>query len=208
MTDNLREAFEKIYKSDAWSNGSGPGSSPANTIEYRAFVSRFIEANSIRDVTDLGCGDWQFSRLMDWSAVDYTGVDVVPEIVEQNRKAYGAPNIRFEISSSPEELPGGDLLLAKEVLQHLPNAIVSKYLAAIRRKYRFALVTNAIEPKADANLDIPVGGYRPLRIFDPPFAAPGAVVMGYFPRVPSHIWVNAVFLMPGTEAFLPRLFRR
>jgi hypothetical protein len=52
------------------------------------------------------------------------GFDVVPEIVEQNRKLLGAPNIRFEISSSPERLPGGDLLLAKEVLQRLPNAQV------------------------------------------------------------------------------------
>jgi SAM-dependent methyltransferase len=200
MTEALRQPFEWIYKNSAWGKGSGPGSSPINTIEYRAFVSRFIDANGIGSVTDLGCGDWQFSRLMDWSSVTYTGLDVVPHIIEQNREVFGAPNILFQVSNSPEQLPGGDLLLAKEVMQHLPNALVSEYLTAIRRKYRFALITNAIEPKTEANRDIGAGGFRPLRIFDAPFSAPGAVVMSYFPKIPTYIWSNAVFLMPGNSA--------
>ena len=197
MTSALREPFEKIYQTGSWGTGSGPGSSPANTIEYRAFVSRFIEANSISNVTDLGCGDWQFSKHMDWSGVTYIGFDVVPEIVERNRAAYGAQNIHFEILTSAEQLPGGDLLVAKEVLQHLPNAAVSEYLSIIRRKYRFALITNAIEPRAVANSEIEIGGYRPLRVFDPPFGVSGAIVLTYFSRTSNYIWTNAVFLMLG-----------
>src|SRR5262249_22676386 len=147
----LKGHFERIYEENEWGQGSGPGSSPANTIEYRGFISHFLEANHIRTVTDLGCGDWQFSHLLDLSRVNYLGLDVVEKVVERNRARFGRPNLLFEVFTSLESLPGGDLLLAKEVLQHLPNTVVSDYLAAIRRKYRFALITNSIEPKSLAN---------------------------------------------------------
>ena len=91
----LHQTFQAIYRDQAWVRGSGPGSSPANTIEYRAFVERFIEANSVRSVTDLGCGDWQFSHLIDWSQVEYLGLDLVPEVVGRTAAA-----LRGTISAS------------------------------------------------------------------------------------------------------------
>ena len=196
----LPEAFERIYRYGGWGGlGSGPGSLAANTIEYRAFLARFIEANAVRSVTDLGCGDWQFSHLSEWSGVDYLGVDVVPAIVESNRARFHQANIRFALFSGIEALPGGDLLLAKEVLQHLPNAVVAEYLAAIRRKYRFALLTNAIEPPDQVNREIAAGDFRPLRVQLAPFDAPGAVVFTYYPQSGSHFFKNAVFLMFGDK---------
>jgi hypothetical protein len=197
---SLRNAFEQIYSSGGWvRSGSGPGSSSANTIEYRAFVSRFIEANGIRTITDLGCGDWQFSRFLDWSGLEYLGLDVVPEIVENNRNLFGQANVQFEMFISPDALPGGDLLLSKEVLQHLPNSTIIEYLNAIRRKYRFALLTNTIVPISHVNVDINLGGYRPLRLQNPPFSITGAVVFTYFPESANLCWKNAVFLMMGGD---------
>lgn len=195
---SLRPIFHAIYQQQAWGHGSGPGSSPANTIEYRAFVERFIDANSIRSVTDLGCGDWQFSNLIDWSQVDYLGFDVVPEIIAQNRSRFALPNLRFQQLTSIDDLPGGDLLLSKEVLQHLPNETIGEYIPIIRQRYRLALLTNSIGLVAkEANIDIVAGGYRPLRLQDPPFNAPGAVVFTYFPHTANVFYRNAVFLMLG-----------
>ena len=193
----LQAAFEAIYREDRWSNGSGPGSHPDSTIEYRAFLARFMEANAVRTVTDLGCGDWQFSRYMDWSRADYLGLDVVPGVVARNQAQYGAAGVRFATFASLDDLPGGDLLLAKEVLQHLPNPIVQSYLDAIRKRYRHALITNAIEPAALANQEIAIGDWRPLRLEAPPFESPGAIMHIYFPQAGSHFWKNAVFYMPG-----------
>jgi hypothetical protein len=105
---------------------------------------------------------------LDWAGVEYLGLDVVPEIVERNRSRFGQSNVRFEVSSSPEALPEGDLLLSKEVLQHLPNSIIAEYLSVIRRKYRVALLTNAIEPARLVNIEIEPGGFRPVRLQDPP----------------------------------------
>lgn len=194
-----RPIFQKVYQEQRWDNGSGPGSSPANTIEYRAFIERFIEANRIRRVTDLGCGDWQFSRLIDWSRVDYLGLDIVPEIIAENRNRFAMPNVCFEEIRSTDDLPGGDLLLSKEVFQHLPNQTVAKYLAAIRQKYRFALLTNGVGLGPRTNVDITPGEYRPVHLQDAPFNAPGAIVFSYFVRTEARISFKlAVFLMFGT----------
>jgi len=90
---SLQSSFQNIYDKNEWGQGSGPGSSPTNTIEYRAFLSRFIAENGIHNLTDLGCGDWQFSRFMDWSNLDYTGFDVVPTIVERNQRLFALPRL-------------------------------------------------------------------------------------------------------------------
>jgi SAM-dependent methyltransferase len=196
-TAAMLAAFEAIHRDDRWTNGSGPGSHPDSTIEYRAFVARFMEANAVGSVTDLGCGDWQFSRYIDWSRVKYTGLDVVPAIIDRNVQLYAAPTIEFRLLRSAENLPGGDLLIAKEVLQHLPNDTVTEYLAVIARRYRFALLTNAIEPVEHANADIDFGDWRPLRLDRAPFSARGAVIFNYFPQNGSHFWKNGVFLLLG-----------
>jgi 2-polyprenyl-3-methyl-5-hydroxy-6-metoxy-1,4-benzoquinol methylase len=195
----IDQAFEAIYKQDAWSHGSGPGSRSVNTIEYRAFLERFIEANGVTSVTDLGCGDWQFSRQIDWSGVTYTGFDIVESIVMANRVRHARPNIAFKLFSSIDDLPGGDLLLCKEVLQHLPTQIVLDYIEAIRGKYRFALLTNSTEPRDLANIDIEPGGYRPLRLDQPPLKVPGAKVFTYHSQGGSYFWKNVVFLVMGVE---------
>src|ERR1700683_1692287 len=154
---SLGPVFQEIYQKRKWGQGSGPGSSPNNTIEYRAFVERFIEANGIRSVTDLGCGAWQFSHLIDWSHVDYIGFDVVPEIVAQNRSHFARPNVRFQELTGIDDLPGGDLLVSKEVLQHLPNKTVAEYLLVLRQKYRSGILTNSVGLAAAPHPDTRAG---------------------------------------------------
>jgi hypothetical protein len=117
--------------------------------------------------------------------------------VDRNRSRFGQANVRFEAFVSADELPGGDLLLSKEVLQHLPNSTITEYLTVFRRKYRFALLTSSIEPANLVNRDINPGDFRPIRLQNPPFNAPGAVVFTYFPQYGAHFWKNAVFFMPG-----------
>jgi SAM-dependent methyltransferase len=197
MSIAASQVFQTIYRERQWGRGSGPGSAPSNTIEYRAFVERFIEANGIKTVTDLGCGDWQFSYLIDWSRIEYLGLDVVPEVIAENSRRFSVPNIRFEEFNNINALSVGDLLIAKEVLQHLPTQLIIEYLSVIRQKYRFALLTNSTEPKALANRDIAIGGFRPLRLQDVPFNVPGAVVFNYFVHAETFTFKNSVFLMLG-----------
>src|SRR5258708_3166902 len=93
--DEHARVFNRYYRSDAWiGGGSGSGSTPSVTAPYRDFLTSFLRENNIRSVVDLGCGDWQFSRLIDWSGIDYLGVDVSGVVLENTSK-FAKPGIRF-----------------------------------------------------------------------------------------------------------------
>ena len=185
----LASAFERIYRDGLWSNGSGSGSDPANTEPYRAFVEDFMVGNDIRTVVDLGCGDWRSSSLIDWGAAQYLGVDVVGSIIECNRRRYATHNVRFECLHDEAELPAADLLIVKDVLQHLPNREVHR-LSRFFRRYSCALVTNTVTSElqrpdgtivriADVNSDVPAGSMRPVDVLSAPFLWPGREVHRY-----------------------------
>ena len=55
----------------------------------------------------------------------YNGVDIVDELIEHNRKTFRHPNIRFHCMDAAKDnvdLPFGELLIIRQVLQHLSNA--------------------------------------------------------------------------------------
>ena len=140
----VAERFGRIYTQHDWlgESQSGPGSDPVRTRAYRRLLRRILRRHRIRSVVDLGCGDWASSRLVDWSGTDYLGLDVVPEVVERCRATYARPGVRFEVLDlMTEEPPPADLLICKEVLQHLPNAAVHRALSLLGR-YRLALLVN------------------------------------------------------------------
>lgn len=176
MSDSMREAFARAYKDGQWHNGSGSGSSPANTRQYRAFLARYMAAHGVRSVLDLGCGDWQSSRLIDWTGIDYLGVDVVPGIAEANTVRFGRPGVRFMCADvlNGWELPPADLVLCKDLLQHWPDAAAYELIES-RLGGRRALLTYDYGHGAD----IEPGGYRPLDLEREPFAWPVREMLRY-----------------------------
>jgi len=176
-------AFETIYENDEWGAGSGPGSIPYFTIEYRAFLQRFLSLNAVNNVVDVGCGDWQFSRFIDFGSTKYLGLDVVRSVVERNRRIYGSEHVEFDVM--PEDLddvPSGDLLLIKDVLQHLPDQDVRAILTRLVPRFRFALITNSYE-KIDSFRNIELaehGHFRCLDLTDAPYHVNGAYVFEYW----------------------------
>src|SRR3954447_2045939 len=105
-------AFEEIYKTNEWGFGSGHGSLYRHVHEYCRLIERFIREHHITSVVDVGCGDWQFSRHIDWGGCHYTGCDVVGSVVELNRQRFTSPNLTFQkVSGDPSDLPSGDLMI-------------------------------------------------------------------------------------------------
>jgi hypothetical protein len=206
----LRGTFVDIYDRNVWKWGSGKGSLPIHTAGYRAFLEQFLVRNRIASVVDMGCGDWQFSRLVDWGDVSYRGFDVVPSLIAENTRRFAKPGISFELASGdPSTLPPADLLLAKDVLQHLPHEAVFAFLANVQR-YRYALVTNGVDPRGPTqNIDISIGHCRHLDLRLPPFNVDAEEVYS-FCKVESRLvgmvrgwlerpaWKKVVLLL-GTE---------
>jgi 2-polyprenyl-3-methyl-5-hydroxy-6-metoxy-1,4-benzoquinol methylase len=138
-----REAFETAYRDGRWGFGSGHGSLPRTTRTYRRFLEEFLGANSVRSVLDYGCGDWQFSRLIDWHGATYVGFDVVEPVIERNQQLYGRPGVEFMITpEDPADLPDADLLICKDVLQHLPNSDVQTFLESVAPRFPVSLIIN------------------------------------------------------------------
>lgn len=141
---------------------------------------------------DLGCGDWQFSRLMDWSGVEYCGLEVVPSLVAKLQAEHGAPGRRFAlVDPSDPRLPPADLLIAKDVLQHVSNAEILRLMGEFR-KYRHLLLTNDKNPDPNGNNgDTHTGGYRLLDLSASPFGLKGNYVFYFGPDWHKYtFWVH------------------
>lgn len=165
-----RDVFERIYRDNLWDFGSGPGSGEEYTRPYRAVLSQFMRANAIGRVVDIGCGDWQFSRHIDWQGIDYTGFDVVQSVIEANRRNHAMPGVAFEVMPAKyRHLPQADLILCKDVLQHLSLDHAEELLSALQDKARYVLVTNCVLPEERLNLEIDDGDWRPLDVERDPF---------------------------------------
>ena len=178
-----REVFRQQYEiaTSYWGGQSGAGSDAFHTTPYRAFMDSFMRLNGVRSVVDIGCGDWQFSRLMNFDGLEYLGLDVVPTLITANREHFGGPGLRFaDMPATLEGVPGGDLLLMKDVLQHLPDATIMEFAAKILPRFRWALLTNSHE-KLDTprNVDVPVGGFRCLDLAAAPYGWRGAHVLEF-----------------------------
>ena len=164
------EVFSKIYKEDLWHGGSGAGSKLENVKEYVEILQKYIDKPEITTVLDLGCGDWQFSKFLDLSSVSYLGVDVVESVIESNSTSYSASNIKFiSRDITTYELPKVDLIICKDVLQHLCNKDVVTTLVKIITSSKFSLITNDFNPEKTENKDIDNGDYRCLDLTLSPF---------------------------------------
>lgn len=190
FADLYVERFEKIYQDCLWGvNGenqgySGGGSDLENVLPYYQYLTQFIQDHQIQSVVDLGCGDWTFSKWIDWKGIDYIGYDVVGSVIEKNRETYGSDHIHFiQANFLSEEIPPADLLICKHVLQHMPNRDVFAFLKLLP-KFKHCLILNA-RPIGDENIDYKVGELFPFwedRGIDltlPPFNIPGEKVLEY-----------------------------
>ena len=150
---NLDEVFGDIYKRQIWGDGSelaplsGSGSTRVNALPYIDFVGSFIEKNKIDSVLDFGHGDWQMWDENSFNTVDYLGVDIAKDFSVTIQTKLGSSKRRFEYFDIMENmLPSADLLLSKDVLQHLPGLTIQTFLTQMK-SFKFAIICNDIYVK-------------------------------------------------------------
>lgn len=136
------QIFTYIYDNKVWGEGSGGGSNPENNSEYIQFLQEFLKEKKIESVIDFGCGDWQFSQFIDWSGIDYYGIDCVESVIIDNISKFKKDGVNFFNMS---EIVGykADLLILKDVLQHWTNESIIKFLNNVLSKFTYILITNS-----------------------------------------------------------------
>lgn len=185
--DSAEKAFTRVYEKGEWGRDekgrgiSGSGSTVTNAAFYIVYLQNFLKSNEIRSVVDVGCGDWSLSKNLNWENVSYTGIDVVKDVIERNTAGYSAPNVKFLCGDIlTMNLPSADLLICKDVLQHLPNDKVQQFLKQTRN-FKHCLITNDVDPNTwtSANPQITIGDWRPIDLTKPPFNVKGTKVYTY-----------------------------
>jgi SAM-dependent methyltransferase len=167
--------FTYIYRTNLWGDDGSPcgvGSDPESTAVLRREVPRLLRRYGVRSLLDLPCGDFGWLSQVDLSGIDYTGADIVPDLVEQNTQRYAGPGRRFlRLNLTSDPLPRADVVLCRDCLVHLRYEQIFRAFANLRRSgSTYLLATTFLE--LDANAEIDTGDWRPLNLTLPPFALP------------------------------------
>lgn len=176
IAHNRQDTFRKIFRERYWGDDesvSGIGSSLAQTANIRRQLPVMFEKFGIRTVYDAPCGDFYWMReVVAASDIDYTGADIVPEVIEKARENAGDLKVRFAVADIVEDpLPRVDLWICRDCLFHLNYSAI---LAALRNfaasgSTYILLTTNAGDIR---NRNIVSGDFRPLDMHAEPFNLP------------------------------------
>lgn len=141
-----KDLFTKVYREDIWRIVPGaPKSGPGSSIEFTKNIVRelpvlFRDFN-IYTVLDIPCGDFTWFSQVDRSNIDYVGADIVPDIIQDNLRAY--PTIPFvEMDLINSMLPAFDLILCRDCLFHFQEKNIFRALKNIKNSgSRYLLTT-------------------------------------------------------------------
>jgi len=87
-------------------------------------LADFMHNNAAASVVDVGCGDWQFSRVMDWSGIRYQGFYLVDTVIDISKDRFARDNTTFATMRGISDLTNADLLVCKDVLRYFPNGVL------------------------------------------------------------------------------------
>lgn len=156
--------FTEIYKRKFWGQGekpfySGTGSYNPLLKGYIDAVENFIISHDINSIVEIGCGDFNVTskilKRLDTRnyPYHYLGYDVVKPLIKYNCDVYGKDHVKFTCKDSCTGiLKKGDLLLIRQVLQHLRNKSIQQIVKKFK-DYRFIIVTE--HQPSEENLTIP-----------------------------------------------------
>lgn len=183
----FEDVFSIAYETAMWGRNSegkahsGAGSTLQNTRLYRLFLEDFISSHNIKSIVDYGCGDWESTQLLNLHGIDYIGIDVVKSVINQNEAKFGSPFVKFIYGNGNEvNLPSADLLICKDVLQHLPNSAIHTFITYLP-KFKYCLIINDVDPEffTSTNPDIHAGNWRLIDLTKPPFNVKGEKILTF-----------------------------
>lgn len=180
---NLSDHFDNIYRTSAWGTESGPGSDAETFKGYIEYLQNFLRVRGVKSIVDCGCGHLQLIKQLDLTGIDYIGIDVAKSVIDKHLCSNPLPSaksitfLHMDASNNVDDLPSADLLICKDVLQHLTNKQAAVILSKIHR-FKYALITNDSGDNItrDQGVMIPPCYYTGLDIHSHPFNIKGNYV--------------------------------
>ena len=136
-------SFDKIYENNIWgSSGSGSRYTRDN-IKYIKYLNDMIKEKNIKNVCDFGCGDFEIMQHLDFKGINYTGVDLVKSVIDNNNDKFKKENINFKINK--DIINKYDLVVIKDVLQHHEDNYVQDLLNQLIDDNKYVLCINGFK---------------------------------------------------------------
>lgn len=177
-----KESFTEIYRENRWGgieSRSGLGSDKSAVTLVKLGIARVIAATAAKSILDCACGDfnWMSDVMREFQHIEYTGVDLVDEMIAENKKKYQMKNVEFKcLDITTEALPTADLVICRDCLVHLSFQDIENFLSNfLRSGSKFLLTTSFGDRK---NVEVPNNQtrWRTISLQKPPFNLPAPMI--------------------------------
>ena len=113
--------FTEYYKNNSWhgrESVSGTGSDSEQTALLVKKLPEVFERFEVKRLLDLPCGDFNWMKQLTFGEIQYTGGDLVSELIMSNQEKYATQLIQFKtINLIEDELPESDMILNRDCLR-------------------------------------------------------------------------------------------
>ena len=175
--------FNSIYKSNHWNKSSkfdekkqsysGPGSIP-DSIQTNNLISAlktFFKKNNIKKILDAPCGDCAWIQKIFNKQIDYTGVDIVNDLINKNKikfKSYKNVDFYCQDLTDYNNFDNYDFVLLRDFFIHLPIDTIKKILINLKKSNCKYYAFNNYE-SISINEEIKTGQHRKINVLKDPF---------------------------------------
>jgi len=173
---DLGAVFSEIFRTNQWGSAetlSGEGSERSKMKNLIDKFDHLMRDLGIKSVLDAPCGDFNWMQNINLDEIEYSGCDIVADLISINTDKYGKEGKRsFQVLDfTVESVPRADLILCRDALVHLPDRHVFKALENFCASGSKYLLTTTF-PGTPENETIQAGWWRPINLQNPPFNLP------------------------------------
>ncbi len=156
--ENIKKKFTNVYKENLFQGDeskSGVGSSMVQTEIIRKEIPKIINELGIKTFLDAPCGDYNWMREVKLRVDRYIGVDVVKDVIKDNKRKYKTKNISFKsLNLIKNRLPKADLILCRDCLVHLNYKNSFRIIKNFKKSgAKYLLTTTFVERNQNVDLD-------------------------------------------------------
>jgi SAM-dependent methyltransferase len=176
LSRDVKGRFTAIYRRNAFGGDesvSGEGSSLEQTAAIRREIPQLVRELGARSFLDAPCGDFHWMRHVELGVERYYGVDIVEDLIADNRAGFGGPGREFLCRDLIRDaLPAADIVLCRDCLVHLTFRQAKDLIRNVKSSgSRYLLATTFTGRRENVDLlgrDL----WRTLNLELPPFNLP------------------------------------
>ena len=172
--------FSKVYFYNLFGgqeSRSGEGSGLFQTRHIRKDIPKLLNKLEAASLIDAPCGDLFWIKAIELPVERYIGIDIVPELIQDNKRRYRNRQRSFlEMNIIEDRVPQADVILCRDCLVHLSFDECRKVIENFKKSGSKYLLTTTFTDRPENN-DLVEGLWRPLNLEISPFNFPKPITV-------------------------------